>query len=1265
MFYSGCKFLCFVLHPKPEGYRKKADLCFKDVNQATSVFSNSHKNTGQRQTPNLLAVIFLFLAFLVWETPRSWANPPVHPGNNTIVLPSTVPSNGYNFVDAFPSLTFYTPVGIFSPPNETNRLFVVELKGTIYVITNLAVPTKTVFMDLADRIPLPSNEAGILGLAFHPGFATNQHFFLFYNYTTNNLEIAPLHERISRFTVDPNNSTKALFSSEVVLIDQFDRSDWHNGGHIEFGPDGYLYFSNGDEGVSYDWYKNSQFINRNFFGGIFRIDVDKRPGNLLPNPHPASSTNYFIPADNPFVNATHFNGLPIDPKSIRTELFATGLRNAFGFSIDPLTGDLYANDTGQELREEVNYVPKGANHGWSGYEGNLLHTGLWKPEYDAMFYTPPLLDYPRDDVNLSIAGGIFYRGNRYAGLSGSYLFCDFWGGSTWATRFFDTPLYNSLQHKQRQITQANENLYQLSALQKQQLMTWASTSKWSVLKPNHFTSENGTLFEEQPDSSLLATGPLPNTDIYEIISETTITNIRCIRLDAYVDPRLPDGGPGRDVSVERFYANFVLTDIIVEIAPLNSPDEFVRANLSNATATFNQDGFNVMNTLDGNSNTGWAISPQMQRAHAAILQFSEPVGYPEGTRFRVKLEQKYDSIADIKGLLIGRFRLAVASNPPSDSIQLPAYILTILNKSQDEWTTEDLTILERYYAMTSTEKMDERNTLRSLQLEHTSLIASNQLPFDLVAADTSGITTFWIHPVTEEIYAVNLLQGKIKKLVESGPVSGHPLPPTLADTGIFSDLLSLTPHAGIIPYEINTPFWSDHAEKYRWFSVPDPNQLIGFDTNSHWQFPTGTVWIKHFELDLERGNPASRRRIETRAIVRNDGGVYGVTYRWDDTQTNAYLVPEAGTNEVFQIVENGQIRNQTWRYPSRSECLVCHSSAAGFALGFDTAQLNRTLSGNATNQLDWLKAYGYFSSPEEIPSPATLPKMAHKDDGNESLQNRVKSYLDANCAQCHRPGGAGRGAWDARYELSLEQMNLIDAIPLDNIHGAETRLVKPGSLEHSVLYHRLAHMGDEHMPPLATSVINDDALKLLARWILTELPHYAAGSNLPPTVSLSVPTNRVVRLPANITFQVAAADSDGTITNIQVRANATSVGNTSTRPFTVGWTTENSGFFEITATAQDNDGATVTSEPFNLLVVGQGNDSLVKMDSFSLNLSGSLSLGLDPLLATFAPVLEASSDLNAWTPIATNLQHQTPWVINDPNPTGASQRFYRISIPNQ
>jgi len=259
---------------------------------------------------------------------------------------------------------------------------------------------------------------------------------------------------------------------------------------------------------------------------------------------------------------------------------------------------------------------------------------------------------------------------------------------------------------------------------------------------------------------------------------------------------------------------------------------------------------------------------------------------------------------------------------------------------------------------------------------------------------------------------------------------------------------------------------------------------------AQWAFPTGMVWIKHFELEMTNGVPESARRLETRFLVRNSDGVYGVTYRWGDSPTNATLVAAEGWDEEFEIDEGGVKRKQIWHYPSRAECLTCHQPVAGHALGFNTQQLNRDFNygGVSENQIRALNQAGYFQP--SFNSTHTLPALASATNINFSLDYRIHSYFAANCAQCHRPGGIGRGAFDARITTSLSASGIIDGTLLNDFGDSQNRVIKPGSLEKSVLFSRLASLGERHMPPLATSVLNLEALKLLSLWITNSLPHY-------------------------------------------------------------------------------------------------------------------------------------------------------------------------------
>jgi uncharacterized repeat protein (TIGR03806 family) len=356
----------------------------------------------------------------------------------------------------------------------------------------------------------------------------------------------------------------------------------------------------------------------------------------------------------------------------------------------------------------------------------------------------------------------------------------------------------------------------------------------------------------------------------------------------------------------------------------------------------------------------------------------------------------------------------------------------------------------------------------------------------------AGIVAFGRDPSNGDVLLANLSSDRIRRLIGGVPPTGYPA--TLSETGIFADLADLSPNPGVVSYSVNLPFWSDFGEKRRWFTIPALNQSMTWSRDGEWAFPAGQVWIKHFDIELTRGNPATRRRLETRLLVRNSGGSYGVSYRWNEAGTEAALVPEEGVEFDLNIVENSTPRVQRWSIPSRASCLTCHTPQAGHALSSNTRQLNLTgsVNGFAGNQLTLLQAAGYFSN---VPDPANvLPRHLRPDETGFPVEARVRSYLAVNCAYCHRSGGTGgTSPWDARPELMLDQMRMLNEPAANNGGNTANRLIVPGSTAHSIILNRVAATnGFTRMPPLATSEFDQPGIALLTEWI-----HSTALQNRP------------------------------------------------------------------------------------------------------------------------------------------------------------------------
>jgi uncharacterized repeat protein (TIGR03806 family) len=309
------------------------------------------------------------------------------------------------------------------------------------------------------------------------------------------------------------------------------------------------------------------------------------------------------------------------------------------------------------------------------------------------------------------------------------------------------------------------------------------------------------------------------------------------------------------------------------------------------------------------------------------------------------------------------------------------------------------------------------------------------------------------------------------------------MPPLLSQTGVYSDTSKRIANPGLIPYDLNVAFWSDGADKSRWIAVPAGQ--IAFSPTGEWRFPAGTVFVKNFDLRLDAANAGATRRLETRLLVRDSkGGVYGVVYKWRPDGSDADLLPASATEKIAVKSATGEIQ-QTWYYPSREDCLTCHTAGAGGVLGVKTRQLNRSFtypSGVADNELRTWNHLGLFAPSFKDEAVPTFTALAAGDDTTRSLEDRARSYLDANCAQCHRPGGAVAN-FDARFDTPLAKQALIDGPVLIDQGVDRPRVISPHDIWRSIAYMRIDTVGDIRMPPLARETIDQKGVQLLGEWI--------------------------------------------------------------------------------------------------------------------------------------------------------------------------------------
>jgi uncharacterized repeat protein (TIGR03806 family) len=325
------------------------------------------------------------------------------------------------------------------------------------------------------------------------------------------------------------------------------------------------------------------------------------------------------------------------------------------------------------------------------------------------------------------------------------------------------------------------------------------------------------------------------------------------------------------------------------------------------------------------------------------------------------------------------------------------------------------------------------------------------------------------------------------------------VPLLLSQTGAFSDTRNLVPSEGLIPYDIVVPFWSDGAAKSRWVAVP--NAKIKYSPAGDWTFPKGTVFVKTFELPTDAANPGVKRRLETRLLVCDStGGVYGVVYKWRPDLSDADLLSTNQTEEIPIKTALGEARRQTWYYPSRPDCLACHNSKTSGVLGVKARQMNRAFtypSGVTDNELRAWNHAGLFAPEMNDADLAKVPTLAAADDATRSVQDRARSYLDANCAQCHRPGGTV-AYFDVRYDTPLEKQGLIDGPVLIDQGIDRPRVISPHDIWRSIIYMRANTVDDIKMPPIARETIDQKGVKLLQEWI-TGLPGRSVLD--PPAVS--------------------------------------------------------------------------------------------------------------------------------------------------------------------
>ncbi len=349
----------------------------------------------------------------------------------------------------------------------------------------------------------------------------------------------------------------------------------------------------------------------------------------------------------------------------------------------------------------------------------------------------------------------------------------------------------------------------------------------------------------------------------------------------------------------------------------------------------------------------------------------------------------------------------------------------------------------------------------------------------------------------------------------------QPFPRKLSETGLFASVKKHRMKPEVIPYDVNAPNWSDGLIKTRYVALPaGTTNGVTFSKRRGWDFPESTVVIQSFALEMEEGKPESRRWIETRFLTKLQGEWVGYSYRWNDEQTDATLVAKEGLDKTLTSkAKDGTSRQQPWHYPSRAECMICHTRASKYTLGLSAPQMDREFDyghGFRANQIKFWNSLGLFARPvreatytvpkpkrgerpkEETPEESAVKRAAFlrtptfteterlTDPADESydLDRRARSYLQANCAICHVEAGGGNSQFNIEFYTAIDKTKLVNGDP---VHGLlylkQGKLIVPGRPDQSVLWQRIGWRGPGQMPPLGTAMVDPLAVSLLGKWI--------------------------------------------------------------------------------------------------------------------------------------------------------------------------------------
>ena len=482
------------------------------------------------------------------------------------------------------------------------------------------------------------------------------------------------------------------------------------------------------------------------------------------------------------------------------------------------------------------------------------------------------------------------------------------------------------------------------------------------------------------------------------------------------------------------------------------------------------------------------------------------------------------------------------------------------------------------------------------------------------------------------------------------------LPALLSDTGAFSNTTNRTPAAGLIPYAPNEAQWKDNALSSWLLAVPNssglltPGQQIQFQPTNAWTFPAGSVFVKNFDLVVNETNPAvPPRRLETELLVRdNNGSVYGLNYKWRPDNSDADLLASSLSEDILITNATG-VRTQTWYYASPSDCQECHNTAVANnpsgvnVLGVNARQLNGNQTYPATgvtdNQLRTLNRLGLFYPAMNEADIASYSKLSAMTNLSASLQDRVRSYLDANCEECHQPGGQGI-TWDARYDTPLAQQNITNYPAAFSLGISDHAcVVKAKDIWRSVLVSRVNTLNQDIQMPDFRNLIDTNAVQVIRDWInsLPGTPALAPPAILPNGGSFFSTVNLAIQSPdTNAIIYYTLDGSQPTTNSSQFASTLNLVSNVTVSAFAA-----DTNFYNSIVVS-----ALFSVQPLYFTATG-----FLTNQQLQLGFMG---------VAGSNYVLQASTNLTTWTPLSTNNTATNWFNFLDPNATNYPYRFYRV-----